>query len=162
MDLKMGSNVFRNTNGVLVIQGKAQIVLELRAEQHQLLLTMDLYDAEAKHLAHVRRNTLAFNRDNLFTCTTGPESVALFTPTPWVRLSHKQTDERVFEARIEDTTTVAVPTGRFHTHTGHFVEISSHYCRIGDAATMFGHIVDLHGGPVILGEENMSPKSPPP
>lgn len=55
MDLAIGSNSFRNTNGVLAIHGKEQIVLEIAAENDQLLLTMDLYSADGRQVAHLRQ-----------------------------------------------------------------------------------------------------------
>ncbi len=152
MDLKIGSNVFRNTNGILVIQGKAQIVLELRAEQHQLLLTMDLYDPEGKQLAHLRRNAWGFNRDDVYTFSTGPDSVSLFAPSPWLKIVLTETGQPVFDANMEGHDTIVVRDGRFYTHKGQFVEISSHYCRTAGLTTMFGDVADLRGGPINIGE----------
>jgi len=84
MDLKIGSNAFRNTNGVLVIQGKEQVVLELRAENRQLLLTMDLYDQESKHVAHLRRNAWGFNADNRFSHIGATRIPRTLHPTPFL------------------------------------------------------------------------------
>ena len=44
LELHVGSNVFRNTNGVVKLQGKEQLVLETQPDPLVLLLTMDLYD----------------------------------------------------------------------------------------------------------------------
>jgi len=44
IELHVGSNVFRTTNGVIKLQGKEQLVLEVRPDPPTLLLTMDLYD----------------------------------------------------------------------------------------------------------------------
>lgn len=43
MELNIGSNIIRNTSGVLNVSGKEQISLEI-GKDDQLLLTMDLYD----------------------------------------------------------------------------------------------------------------------
>jgi len=45
MELNIGSNIIRNTIGVLNVQGKEQIFLEI-GEDDQLLLTMDIYDSQ--------------------------------------------------------------------------------------------------------------------
>ena len=74
MDLKLGSNTFRNTSGVLTLQGKEQVVLELKPETFQLLLTMDLYDAEGTRIAHLRRNNWVLNKEDAFAFASGPAS----------------------------------------------------------------------------------------
>ncbi len=150
MDLKIGSNVFRNAKGVLVVQGKEQIVLEVPEENHQLLLTMDLYDAEGQHVAHLRRNTWAFDKDDRFTLSTEPESPSLFSPPRWVKVCLRDTGEPVFAANLADQDVVTISDARFHTHKGQLVEISSHFCRIAGGATRFGDVADVGGGPVTI------------
>ena len=157
MDLKIGSNAFRNTNGVLVIQGKEQVVLELRAENRQLLLTMDLYDQESKHVAHLRRNAWGFNADNRFSISVQPESPALFTPPPSLHITESGTGETVFEARVIENDIVSIPNARFYSHHGQLVEISSHYCRVGGGSAMFGDVADVRGGPVTIGDATKEP-----
>ncbi len=150
MDIKLGSNAIRNTNGVVTIQGKEQIVLEWNPETHQLLLTMDLYDESGQRVAHLRRNTLVLNQENCFAVAAAPDSPSLFTPLPWLEITQKKSGEMVLEARVMNKETVAIPCGRFYTHKGQLVEISSHYCRVGGGATMFGDVMDARGGPVRL------------
>ena len=55
MEINIGSNIIRNTNGVLNVEGKDQVSLEVR-EDGQLLVTMDVYDDAGKHTARLRRN----------------------------------------------------------------------------------------------------------
>ena len=38
MELNIGTNVYRNTNGVLIVHGKEQLVLQIQPENHQLCL----------------------------------------------------------------------------------------------------------------------------
>ncbi len=149
MDLRIGSNVFRNTNGVLIVQGKEQIVLEVSAEDDQLLLTMDLYDADGKHLAHLRRNAWAFNQEDGFTLTSGPESPSPGS-RPWLQIRLRETGEIVLVATLADQEVMAVPDGRFYSHRGQLVEISSHFCRIAGGTTRFGDVADVGGGPVTI------------
>ena len=79
MDLLIGSNNFRNTNGVLAIQGKEQIVFELVPEDDLLLLTMDLYDERGRQTAHLRRNHWKFNVEDRFAFSTTPASPSLLS-----------------------------------------------------------------------------------
>ena len=65
LEIRLGSNIFRNTNGVIRVQGKEQLVLELAPDQERILLTIDLYDGSGNHVAHLRRNRWAFNDGNI-------------------------------------------------------------------------------------------------
>ena len=58
LELHVGSNVFRNTNGVVKLQGKEQLVLETHPDHMALLLTMDLYDEQGIRIGHIRRLSL--------------------------------------------------------------------------------------------------------
>jgi len=151
MELTLGSNSFRNSNGVLKLQGKEQIVLELRAVDHQLLLTMDLYDSAGSHVAHLRRNSWAFNRDNRFALSASPPSLPLFTSPTWLKLTDGETGEIVLEARVVQDDQIQVPSGKFYTHNGQLFEITSHLCRLEGGVTMFGDAFDVGGRAVVIG-----------
>lgn len=151
MELRIGSNSFRNTNGVLTLQGKEQVVLELPAHENQLLLTMDFYDAAGLHIAHLRRNSWAFNYKDRFEISTGPATLPLFREPTWLKVLDKETGAIAFEARAEGKNQVQVPRAQFHTHKGQLVEITSHLCRLGGAVTLFGEVSDLRGGAVPIG-----------
>lgn len=151
MELKIGSNSFRNTNGVLAVQRKEQVVFEIRADGKQLLLTMDLYDAETNHVAHLRRNEWAFNLNNRFAVTTGPLLLSLFTDLAWLKLKDNETGEIVLEASVDDKEKARVLSGRFYSHKGQLVEITSNFCRVAGSTTMFGEVFDVRGGAVEIG-----------
>ncbi len=151
MDLKLGSNTFRNTSGVLTLQGREQIVLELKPETSQLLLTMDLYDAEGARIGHLRRNGWVLNKEEAFAFASGPESTTLFAEHAWVKMTDRSTGETVLEAKVVDKEVVEVSLARFYTHSGQLVEISSHYCRILGNATLFGDVQEMNGGHVRIG-----------
>lgn len=152
LELNIGSNIFRNTNGVLKIQGKEQIVIELRPDDHQLLLTMDVYDSEGKHIAHLRRNTWAFNTANRFVvATTGSSSPSLFSEPSWLKVSDSQTGDTILEVTLVDHARIHVVSGKFYSHKGHLVEITSHICRIGTSLSMFGDVVESRGGVASVG-----------
>lgn len=151
MDLLFGSNSFRNTNGVLTIQGREQIVLELVPENGCLLLTMDLYDTAGRQVAHLRRNEWKFNMDNRFAFSAAPASPSLYGSTPWLKIHDKDTGETVLEATATESDKVQILQGRLYTHKGHLMEITPHLCRIAGVVTMFGDTRDARGGPVVIG-----------
>jgi hypothetical protein len=150
MDLNIGSNVFRNTNGVLKVEGKEQLVLQIDAEDPQLFVTMDLYDAAGTQLAHLRRNVWRINHHNRFDVERVPSDTSLFTLPMCVTLIDKPTGI-VLEVKLMDMQTVYIPHGRFYSHTGQLVEITPHYWRFPGKPTTFGSVCDVRGGAAALG-----------
>ncbi|HXV68167.1 MAG TPA: hypothetical protein VD738_04510 [Nitrospira sp.] len=155
--LLIGSNLFRNTSGVIKIQGKEQIVLESRPEQGLLLLTMDLYGEGGTHVAHVRRNVLALNQSGQYAVEAHHAQSEVSGDFPWVRLVDRRSGESVLEARIAAEHRVQIAAGRFYSHTGMLIEITPNFCRIGASTTLFGDIVESRGGMVVLGSDPSRP-----
>jgi hypothetical protein len=150
-ELLIGSNIFRNTNGVVKIQGKEQLVLEARPAQGLLLVTVDLYDATGTQIAHVRRNTLVINQSAQFTIDIHQATTNMPSDAPWVRLYGRQSGEIAFEARVVSDNRIQITSGRFYSHAGALVDITPHYCRIGSGRTLFGDVVESRGKTVVLG-----------
>ena len=61
MQLTIGSNRLRNTDGGIGVRGRRQIHLEWKPFSSELLLTMDLYGHGGTHIARLRRNEWTFN-----------------------------------------------------------------------------------------------------
>jgi hypothetical protein len=151
LELNIGSNVFRNTNGVVKLQGKEQMVVEFHPEENQLLLTMDFYDSAGSHVAHLRRNTWAFNTANRFAFTTGPTSLSLFDGPLWLKVSDRDNGDVVLEVMVTHSGKIRIANGKFYTHKGHLVEITSHYCRVIPGLTLFGDVFETRGGAASIG-----------
>jgi hypothetical protein len=151
LELRIGSNIFRRTNGVVKIHGKEQLVIEIKPEQGLLLVTLDLYDECGARIGHLRRNVLTLNERGRFTVDV-PLSQSLSTATaPAVLVTDLQSGHIVLEARMASEYRVDLTCGRLYSHKGMLVEITPHYCRIGSGTTLFGNIVEARGGPAILG-----------
>ena len=103
MELNIGSNIIRNTSGVLNVAGKEQIFLEI-GDDGQLLLTMDLYDLNGKHIAKLRRNAWAFNDGERFTVTTNPSDLVL---------SEQRSGDVVVRVWVVDRGHIEIQEGRF-------------------------------------------------
>ena len=150
LELLIGSNIFRNTNGVVKIHGKEQLVLECKPEQGLLLLTLDLYSEGGARIAHLRRNGLALNQTGQFTIDLHQATPDRPDDTPWVRLSDQQSGEIVLEARVASENKIQISSAKFFSPKGILVEVTPHYCRIGSGVTRFGDIVENRGGMVVL------------
>ena len=151
LELRIGSHIFRRTNGIVRIHGKEQLVIELKPELGLLLATLDLYNERGTRIAHLRRNVLTLNESGRFTVDVRLGPSLSSSDIPSVRLRDLQSGHLVFEARMAATSRVDLVCGRLHSHKGMLVEITSHYCRIGSHTTLFREIVETRGGPVILG-----------
>jgi hypothetical protein len=151
LELKLGSNIFRNTNGVVKVQGKEQLVLEVSPEHDRVLLTMDFYDGSGNHVAHLRRNRWAFNERARFSINTSDSPPSLFPHLPWLKITDEDTGETLLEAAIVPGGKIHVASGRFYSHRGQLIEITSHYCRVGSSQTLFGDVFEARGGTATLG-----------
>ncbi len=151
LEIRLGSNIFRNTNGVLKIQGKEQLVLELAPEHDRILLTMDLYDGSGNHVAHLRRNRWAFNDGGRFVISTSESPPTLFPNLAWLKLTDQESGDTILEAAVSPDDKIHVATGKFYSHRGQLIEITSHYCRVGSTQTLFGDVFEARGGTATLG-----------
>ncbi|MCS6896752.1 MAG: hypothetical protein NZM29_02165 [Nitrospira sp.] len=161
-ELLIGSNIFRDTNGVVQILEKEQLVLELRPDEGLLLVTMDLYDEHGARLAHLRRNMFAVNRSRQFEVEVHGSESGIENDPPWVRLFEKQSGLLILEASMASPHRAHIRAGRFYSHRGTLIEITPHYCRLGSQTTLFGEIIEARGGMVILGPNRLRPFFSPP
>ena len=151
IELRIGSNIFRSTNGVVKIHGKEQLVIEIKPEQRLLLTTLDLYNERGTRIAHLRRNVFAVNENEQFAVDVQRGQDLSSNHVPFLRLRELRSDEVVFYVRMVSDTKVHIAFGKFYSHIGTLVEITPHYCRIGSGTALFGDIVEARGGPAILG-----------
>jgi len=142
MELNIESNIIRNSSGVLNVDGKDQIFLEIGKIDNQLLLTADIYNLQGNHIAKLRRNAWAFNRDEKFKITTDPASLNLIE---LIEEEEEETEQIIFEAKVLGKDKIEVPQGKFYTHRGDLVEITPEFWQIKDW-TISGNSIDARGG----------------
>jgi hypothetical protein len=151
LELHVGSNVFRNTNGVVKLQGKEQLVLETQLDPLMLLLTMDLYDDRGTRIGHVRRNVLSAQSGARYTINVKTSSEANPNDPPSVAIADRSTGHTVFEACLMQRRKIRITVGHFRTHKGELVTVSPHYCRIGTGVTLFGDVAESRGSSAAIG-----------
>lgn len=142
MEVSMGSNIIRNTNGILKIEGKDQILLEIDRNSH-ILLTMDVYDAREIHVAKVIRNRFAFDYKDRYRMIVKPSSLML------VNIEHNIV---LIEASVIDVMNkkIEVTRGTFYSWKAHLIEINPRCWRVM-GTTIGGTVFDSHGGAIIIG-----------
>ena len=151
LELHVGSNVFRNTNGVVKLQGKEQLVLEAQPQPLALFLTMDLYDEQGTRVGHIRRNALSAHSAGRFTIHVKAGDEATPDDPPSVTVGDRATGYTVFEACLMQRRKIRITVGHFYTHKGELVTVSPHYCRIGTGLTLFGDVADSRGSAAAIG-----------
>ena len=151
LELRIGSNIFRSTNGVVKIHGKEHLVFEVKPEQGLLLATLDLYNERGIRMAHLRRNVLTLNDSGRFTVDVPLGQHLSSVEAPSLLVTDVQSGHVVLEAHMASEHRVDLARGQLYSHKGIPIEITPHYCRIGSGTTLFGNIVEARGGPAILG-----------
>ena len=151
LELHVGSNVFRNTNGVVKLQGKEQLVLEMQPLPLALLLTMDLYDEQGTRVGHIRRNALSAHSAGRFAINVTTSVEATTDDSPSVAVVDRITGHTVFEACVVQRRKIRITVGSFYTHKGDLVTVSPHYCRIGTGLTLFGDVAESRGNAATIG-----------
>lgn len=150
LELHVGSNVFRNINGVVKLQGKEQIYWEVLPDLQSLLLTMDLYDDKGVRVGHIRRNVVKNGGAGRFTVTVNSNDNAEPNYTPSITVSDRSNGRIVIEAFLVQGRKIRIAAGSFYSHKGELVQISPHYCRIGTGRTLFGDVVESRGGNALI------------
>ena len=137
MDILIGSNQLRNTNGTFVAQEQEFIKLELGENDSGLLLTMNLYNPTGTQVAKLERNTWVSNDQDRFELNAGPESVMLVDNT---------LKGVVILLKIEDHNRITIPQAKFYLPSGRVSEVTADGWQVGNTIELKGTDIDLNGG----------------
>lgn len=139
MDIAIGSNRLRNTNGIFVAQDQDLIKIERKNDDGSLLLSMDLYNPAGSHVAKLERNEWTSNDQGRFELQTGPESVMLIDHT---------LKGVVFFVKKDGENGMQVPQAKFHLPGGTASEVTSDHWHVGNKMELKDADVDLQGGAI--------------
>jgi len=141
MDVEVGSNLYRNTDGMIEIEGVAQIQVTLKRATGMLLVNFALFDMEGKVTAKLNDSTLMINEKRAYEVTKSPKSLLL---------THLASGTVILQMEVKAPDVVAFTKGEFHTIKGHVIRISPTEWNI-DKLRASGTTQDAKGGPVALG-----------
>ncbi len=141
MDVEIGSNLFRNSDGVVEVEGLPQIEFVLRNSGGPLMVNFVVFDENGKLLAKVVNSTMAFNESSIHALERTPTSI---------KLTRESSGKVVLQAYLKESDRVVVPQAEFVTIRGHLLEVSSVEWRIGEKRASQGD-EDVKGGPVVIG-----------
>lgn len=141
MDLEVGSNLYRNTNGTIEIEGVPQIQVAEHPKTGALLVNFALFDQQGKMLAKVVDSTMMFNERRAYELMKHAGSVIMKETASGKVLLH-------FERKSPQV--VVFTQGEFHTMKGRLLQVSAKEWKI-DKQQKSGLTQDVNGGAVKLG-----------
>ena len=141
MDVEVGSNLYRNTDGTIEVEGIPQIQIALKPTTGALLVNFALFDAGGKVTAKLNDSTLMINERRAYDVTKTPKSLLL---------THVESGTVILQMEVKTPDVVAFTKGEFHTLKGHVIRISPTEWNI-DKLCASGTTHDVKGGAVVLG-----------
>ncbi|WP_447980471.1 hypothetical protein [Candidatus Nitrospira bockiana] len=141
MDVEIGSNLYRNTDGTIEIEGVPQMTIALRKPEGPLLVSFVMFDDAGRVTLKIVDSTIAFNERRAHELEK--------TPTRLV-LKHAESGKIVLHMDVKQPGRVSITQGDFITVKGHRLEILPHEWRV-EKTKMAGTDTDLKGGAVALG-----------
>ena len=120
IELNFGSNVISNMSGILTLEGENQISLET-GDDGQPLLTMNIYNKKGNKIAKINRNRWVLNGKDRFETVISDSSL---------KLTDTFSGHCLIEINLVDKNIMQIPHGKFYTHYGQLVEVTSSLYRI--------------------------------
>lgn len=141
MDIEIGSNLYRNSNGTIEIEGVPQIQLARHARTGALLVNFALFDSTGRMLAKVVDSTLMFNERRAYEVTRTEASLAM-----------KEVGSGKILLKLDATApdVVSFSRGEFHTIKGRLLQVSATQWTI-DKQQKSGVTQDVCGGAASIG-----------
>ncbi|MEC4679143.1 MAG: hypothetical protein VST67_00420 [Nitrospirota bacterium] len=143
MDIQLGTNTLRNTNGTFLAHGKEQLRIEWLEDEQKLALTMGVFMPTGTEVATVKHNVWETNPSDRFVLTSTPEMVKVEDTT---------LKTTVMEIHKVENQTVKILAAKFYTSKGTLSEVSAEWWRVGNKMELTGIDTDLEGGAIELPE----------
>ncbi len=141
MDINIGSNTLRNTNGIFTAHGQELLRVEVGESDGELLLTMGIYMPTGSEVGKLERNAWVSNDGDRFELAPEPQTI---------KLIDKTLKNVVIQMAIDNTKKITIPLAKFYTSKGMLSEVSEGWWRVGNKMELNGIDMDLAGGGVDL------------
>jgi len=141
VDIEIGSNLYRNCDGTVEVEGVPQIEVTIPNPRGPLRLNCVVYDDLGRLIVKVVDGALAFNErraHELSRTQTG------------VLLKNTETGKVVLQAELKESGRVVLKQGELLTAKGHLLQISPTEWRI-DKRRLSGKDQDVNGKSVAIG-----------
>jgi hypothetical protein len=140
MDMVIGSNLYRNTDGTVEIEGLPQISIAPRKSGGTPLVSIVLYDEGGRVTAKMVDGTMAFNERR---------ALDLSKTQTGLLLKHLETGKVVLQVDFKDDR-VVIPRAEFMTVKGHLLRVTPTEWTL-EQKRQGGGDTDLQGKSVAIG-----------
>ncbi|MBM4137906.1 MAG: hypothetical protein FJ244_00230 [Nitrospira sp.] len=141
MDIEVGSNLYRNSDGTIEIEGVPQIQMTQHPATGALLVNFALFDVNGRMLLQMVDSTLMFNERRAYAVSKTVDRVAL---------KEADSGKVLLQFDVKASGLVSCSRAEFHTMKGHLLEVSAKDWKI-EKQTKAGQTVDAKGGAVSIG-----------
>ena len=140
MDIEIGSNLYRNSNGTIEVEGIPQIQLVRDPSTGALLVSFVLFDVNGRVLAKVVDSTMMFNERRAYELAKTNNSVAM---------KEAESGKILLQLDVKPSDVVSFSRGEFHTMKGRLLQVSPTEWRI-EKQRKSGLTQDANGGAVSI------------
>lgn len=141
MDMEIGSNVYRNTDGTVEVEGVPQLAVTLKKPEGPLLVNFVTFDDVGRMTAKMVESTMAFNERRVLELLKSPTSL---------KLTHTESGKVVLHIEVKAPNYVVVTQANFTTAKGHTMDISLVEWKV-EKRRMSGGNTDVKGGAIAIG-----------
>jgi hypothetical protein len=141
MDIEVGSNLYRNSDGTIMIDGVPHIQISRHPLTGALLVNFALFDENGRMLAKVVDSALMFNERRAYN---------LNKTTRQMSMTEAATGTVLLHLDMTEPDLVRFSKGTFYTMKGRLLEVSDKEWRIAKQAKS-NQTIDANGGPVVIG-----------
>jgi hypothetical protein len=141
MDVQIGSNVYRNTDGTVEVDGLPQIILTQRKPGGPLLVNFVVYDEVGRVVAKVVDSTMAFNERRAHDLNRTPNGLII---------TQTETGKTLLKVEWNAEGRVVIPLAAFLSAKGRQLEVSPTEWRI-EKKRLADQTTDARGASVVIG-----------
>lgn len=142
MDIEIGTNVYRNTNGIIEVQGVPQMEISLKqGGDNPIRLSYAHFDSAGKMTAKVVDSSFAINERRALEIEKSPTELVL---------KNTETGDTVLHMELTAPDVIAIRKAEFMTIKGQKLEVTSEEWRV-DKQRSARSTNDARGGAVAIG-----------
>lgn len=141
MDLEIGSNVYRNTDGTVEVEGVPQLTVTLQKPEGPPIVNFVTFDTGGRMTSKMVESTMQLNERRALDLVKSPTGI---------KLTHAESDKVVLHIEMKAPDYVVIKQANFVTAKGHTMEISLVEWKV-EKRRMSGSSADVKGGAVAIG-----------
>ncbi len=141
MDIEVGSNLYKNSDGTIEIEGVPLIQVTQHPATGSLLVNFALFDSNGRMLAKVVDSTLMFNERRAYDVSKTAKSVAV---------KEVASGKVLLQLDVKSSGMVSLSRGEFYTMKGRLLQVSPTEWKI-EKQQKSGLTQDAKGGAVSIG-----------